>query len=111
MPPAAIKQPYGPLRMRYEPNTKELYITAAEFRKFFTMRQVDVRESLKHLAQAGIAKHNGWSEVKRIGAGAVGSLSGLGARCYVFDGTAIGIDEGSFKVEGLEEIATDPTVT
>ncbi len=27
------------------------------------------------------------------------------------DGTAIGIDEGSFKVEGLEEIATDPTVT
>jgi uncharacterized protein (DUF927 family) len=111
MPPAAIKQPYGPLRMRYEPNTKELYITAAEFRKFFTMRQVDVRESLKHLAQAGIAKHNGLSEVKRIGAGAVGSLSGLGARCYVFDGTAIGIDEGSFKVEGLEEIATDPTVT
>lgn len=104
LPPAAIKQPYGALRMRYEPNTKELYITAAEFRKFFTIRQVDVRESLRHLAQAGIAKNNGLAEVKRIGAGAVGNLSGLGARCYVFDGTAIGIDEGSFKVEGLEEI-------
>ena len=104
MPPAAIRQPHGPLRMRYEPNTKELYITAAEFRKFFTSRQVDVRESLRHLAQAGIAKNNGLSEVKRIGAGAVGNLSGLGARCYVFDGTAIGIDEAAFKAEALDGI-------
>ena len=108
IPPAAIRQPYGPLRMRYEPNTKELYITAAEFRKFFTARQVDVRESLKHLAQAGIAKNNGLAEVKRIGAGAVGNLSGLGARCYVFDGTAIGIDEGAFKTEALDSIIATP---
>lgn len=105
VPPAAIRQPYGPLRMRYEPNTKELYITASEFRKFFTIRQVDVKESLKHLAAAGIAKNDGLAEVKRIGAGAVGNLSGLGARCYVFDGTAIGVDEGAFKADPISGIA------
>ena len=33
---------------------------------------------------------------KRIGAGAVGGLSGLCVRCYVIDGTALGIDETSF---------------
>ena len=106
MPPAAIKQPHGPLRMRYEPNTKELFITAADYRKFFTMRQVDVRESTKLLSAAGIMKNNGLAEVKRIGAGAVGSLSGLGARCYVFDGAAIGISENSFTTPALEETGT-----
>lgn len=97
MPPAPIQSPRGQLRMRYEPNTKELFVTAGEYRKFFTGRQVDVRESLRHLAEAGIAKNKGLAEVKRIGAGAVGSMSGLGVRCYVFDGAAIGIDENHFK--------------
>lgn len=104
IPPAAIKQPHGPLRLRYEPNTKELFITAADFRKFFTARQVDVKESIKVLAEAGIAKNKGTAEVKRIGAGAVGSMSGLGARCYVFDGTAIGIDEGAFQAGDLSDV-------
>ena len=71
-----------------------------------TMRQVDVRESTKLLSTAGIMKNNGLAEVKRIGAGAVGSLSGLGARCYVFDGAAIGISKNSFTTPALEDTGT-----
>jgi hypothetical protein len=87
------------LRLRYEPDTKELFITSAEFRAFFTKRQVDVRESLKHLAAAGIVKHDGKSDTKRIGAGAVGGMTGLNVRCYVFDGKAMGIDATAFQTE------------
>ena len=99
LPQAPIVTPRGVLRMRYEPDTKELFITSAEFRAFFTKRQVDVRESLRHLAIAGIVKYEGKSEVKRIGAGAVGGMLGLNVRCYVFDGKAMGIDANSFQTE------------
>ena len=97
IPPAPIVQPRGPLRLRYEPDTKEMYITSAEFRAFFTKRQVDVRESLKHLVEAGILLENGRSVTKRIGAGAVGGMTGLNVRCYVFDGKAMGIDAAAFQ--------------
>ena len=97
LPQAPIVSPRGSLRLRYEPDTKELFITSAEFRAFFTKRQVDVRESLKHLAAAGIVKHDGKSDTKRIGAGAVGGMTGLNVRCYVFDGKAMGIDATAFQ--------------
>jgi hypothetical protein len=97
IPPAPIVQPRGALKLRYEPDTKLLFITAADFRKFFASKQVDVKESIKWLVQNHILIPPGIAEVKRIGAGAVGGLSGLGVRCYVFDGTAIGIDEASFQ--------------
>lgn len=99
LPQAPIVTPRGPLRMRYEPDTKELFITSAEFRSYFTKRQVDVRESLAHLARAGIVKYEGRSETKRIGAGAVGGMTGLNVRCYVFDGKAMGIDATAFQTE------------
>lgn len=97
IPQAPIVSPRGALRMRYEPDTKELFITSAEFRAFFTKKQVDVRESLRHLAEAGIVRNNGRAEVKRIGSGAVGGMSGLNVRCYAFDGKAMGIDASSFQ--------------
>jgi hypothetical protein len=97
LPQAPIVSPRGSLRLRYEPDTKELFITSAEFRAFFTKRQVDVRESLKHLAAAGIVKFDGKSDTKRIGAGAVGGMTGLNVRCYVFDGKAMGIDATAFQ--------------
>ena len=50
MPPAAIKQPHGPLRMRYEPNTKELFITAADYRKFFTGKVDDLEGAPREFA-------------------------------------------------------------
>lgn len=98
-PPAPIVMPKGQLRMRYEPDTKELFITVAQYREYFASRQVDVRDSLVKLALAGIVKHEGKSHTVRIGAGAVGGLSGLAVRCYVFDGAAIGLDETAFTDE------------
>jgi hypothetical protein len=94
--------PKGSLKLRYEPDTKELFITVAEYRKYFAGRQVDVKDSLAKLAAAGIAKYEGKSHTVRIGAGAVGGLSGLSVRCYVFDGAAIGLDENSFA-DGAQE--------
>ena len=99
IPQAPIVTPRGALRMRYEPDTKTLFITSAEFRAFFTNRQVDVRESLRHLAEVGIVRNEGRAEVKRIGSGAVGGMAGLNVRCYVFDGKAMGIDATSFQKE------------
>jgi len=99
LPQAPIVSPRGVLRMRYEPDSKELFVTSAEFRSFFTKKQVDVRESLRHLAAAGIVKHDGKAETKRIGAGAIGGMTGLNVRCYVFDGKAMGIDATSFQTE------------
>ena len=97
MPSAPIQSPKGQLKMRYEPDTKELMITVAEFRKHFSARQVDVKESLMRMGRAGIVKHDGKSVTVRIGAGAIGSLSGLAVRCYIFDGEAIGIDQTVFS--------------
>ena len=96
LPSAPIVAPRNALKMRYEPDTKELFITVADFRTHFTKKQVDVRESLRALAEIGVLKNNGIALAKRIGAGAVGGLSGLCVRCYVVDGTALGIDENSF---------------
>jgi uncharacterized protein (DUF927 family) len=96
VPQAPIAMPRNMLRMRYEPDTKELFITTADFRAYFTKKQVDVKESLKAMALANIVKNNGVAIAKRIGAGAVGGLAGLCIRCYVFDGEAIGIDESAF---------------
>jgi uncharacterized protein (DUF927 family) len=99
MPSAPIQSPKGQLKMRYEPDTKELIVTVAEFRKHFSARQVDVKESLARMARAGIVKNEGKSTTVRIGAGAIGSLSGLAVRCYIFDGETIGIDQTAFAAQ------------
>lgn len=96
MPERPIQMPRGPLRLRYEPNTKELIIAVSDLRTYFAARQVDVKDSLAKLANARIAKYEGKSRPIRLGAGAVGSLGGLSVRCYVFDGDAIGISEDAF---------------
>lgn len=88
--------PKGPLRMRYDPMTRELSISVPDLRRFFALRQVDVRDSIARLNKAGYMKHDGKSHPIRMGAGAVGGLSGIPIRCYVFDGDAIGINESAF---------------
>ena len=97
LPERPAVTPKGPLRMRYDPETRELAIAVAEFRRFFAMRQVDVKDSITRLNQAKYMKHDGKSYPTRLGAGAVGGLSGIAIRCYVFDGDAIGIDETAFS--------------
>lgn len=89
--------PKGPLRMRYDPTTRELAISVPELRRFFAARQVDVKDSIARLNTSGYMKHDGKSHPTRLGAGAVGGLSGIPIRCYVFDGDAIGIDETAFS--------------
>lgn len=96
LPERPAMTPKGKLVMRYDPDTKTLAIPVAELRKYFTSRQVDVRDSLARLTTAGYIKHGGKSHPTRIGAGAVGGLSGIAVRCYIFDGDIIGIDETAF---------------
>jgi hypothetical protein len=88
--------PKGPLRMRYDPVTCELAIAVPEFRKFFSLRQVDVKDSIQRLHAAGFMKFDGKSHPVRLGAGAIGGLTGIPVRCYVFDGNALGIDATIF---------------
>jgi hypothetical protein len=96
MPERPAVTPKGKLCMRYDPDNRTLAIPVAELRKYFTGRQVDVRDSLARLTEAKYLKHGGKSHPTRIGAGAVGGLSGIAVRCYVFDGDVIGIDETAF---------------
>jgi len=101
LPERPAVTPKGALRMRYDPDTRELAISVAEFRRFFAMRQVDVKDSIVRLNKAHYMKHDGKSHPTRLGAGAVGGLSGIAIRCYVFDGDAIGIDETAFTTPAV----------
>lgn len=96
MPERPVISPKGSLKMRYDPDTRELAISSAELRKYLTARQVDVKEAMAILAREGLVKHDGMARPTRIGAGAVGGLSGLSLRCYIFDGDAFGIDRANF---------------
>ena len=97
LPERPAISPKGQLRMRYDPVTHELAISVPEFRKFFASRQVDVKDSIARLNAINFMKHDGKSHPVRLSSGAVGGLSGIPIRCYVFDGAAIGIDATIFN--------------
>ena len=94
--PAGITPPKGALRMRYEPDTQDLVIVAQDLKKFFVERRIDFRSSLAELRSAGVlrvpTKPGEFTIVRRIAAGAVGSLNAPPTRCYVFDGKALGMN-------------------
>jgi hypothetical protein len=92
--------PNGPLRLRYYPDTQEMAIPSGEFRKFFSAKQVDVKDALARLHAANFMKHDGKSHPLRIGAGALGGMAGILTRCYVFDAKALGIDATQFTPTG-----------
>jgi hypothetical protein len=81
---APVDMPHGPLRIRYEPDTKHMIIAATELRNYFVERRVDFRSSLEAFVAAGALADTG-SVSRRLSAGAHGSLKGPPARCYVFD--------------------------
>ena len=95
-PQAPIREPRGPLRLRYEPDTHELWIPSAAMRDYFVTRQVDFQHAIKGLTAAGILKNRGVSVTKRIGAGAVGGFESMGIRCYCINGEVVGIDKSVF---------------
>lgn len=88
----------GPLRMRYEPDSRELWIPSSALRDFFVSRQVDFRQALSELTRLGIVKNEGTPIVKRLGAGALGSFEAAGVRSYCIDGAAMGIENDAFAV-------------
>ena len=53
---APIKEPFGELLVRYEPDTKLLFIDAEAFQKWCTDRQVAYKSTLKALKQSAGAE-------------------------------------------------------
>jgi len=94
-PSAPIHEPRGALKLRYEPDSDELVITCADLRTFFVDRRVDFKASLRVFKGMGAlvtkAGTNELSVVRRIAAGAVGSMKSPATRCYVFKGAALGV--------------------
>jgi hypothetical protein len=93
-PQAPIRELRGnALKVRYEPDTKELYIVSSDFKKYLHSKQIDTRRGLDALSSAGILMNNGADVHKRIGAGALLGVPGTVTRCLCFSGLAMGIEE------------------
>ena len=88
---APITMPRGQLKMRYEPDTKLLWIPASEFKTYLTNRQISAREAIRMLADIGVLQHNGNTIVKRISSGALGGFESTAIRCFVFDGAQLSL--------------------
>ena len=52
--PAPIQEPYGELIIRYEPDTKQMYIVAKVFKDDCVERQLNYKETMKQLQTKGI---------------------------------------------------------
>jgi hypothetical protein len=102
---APIQTPRGPLRLRYEPDTHELWIPSAALRDCFVSRQIDSRQGIEELVQAGIIKSS-TAATKRIGAGAVGNFSSMGVRSFCINGKAMGLNADMFT--GTDEVSPSP---
>lgn len=89
--PAPISSPKGPLRMRYEPDTKELWIPAGAIKDVLVSRQVDVRSVLPALGTMGFLKFDGKAQSKRLSSGLVGGVDNAVVRCYCIDAAKAGM--------------------
>ena len=49
-----LLEPRGELMIRYEPDTKELYVSAKAFKDFCVRQQINYKAALKELEQGGI---------------------------------------------------------
>lgn len=91
MPAAPIEAPKNALRLRYEPDNKELWIPANELRDYLVKHQVDVKQTLRRLTDMNVLKHEGKAVLKRIAAGSIGSMSMPPVRSFCFDSDALGV--------------------
>lgn len=85
---AAITVPKGPIAMRYEPDTKELWIPCSVLRAYLTDKQVDYRATISALQNSGVLKHEKGSN-KRLASGAISGFSAGAVRCYCLDTTKL----------------------
>ena len=54
MAPLPLLEPRGELMIRYEPDTKDLYIAANVFKKFCVTQQINYRSTLQELGKMGV---------------------------------------------------------
>lgn len=92
LPMAPVREPRVALKMRYEPDTRELWIPTTLLRDYFVDRQVDMGMAVAALVRAGYLKHGGAPQAKRIGAGSIYGFGAGPTRCYCFDGDQMGVD-------------------
>lgn len=93
----------GPLRMRYEPDTRELWIPSNALRDYLVSRQIDFRQAIGELTRLNVLKNEGVPSVKRLGAGALGSFEAAGVRSYCINGAAMGIDNDALPIQSAED--------
>lgn len=108
VPSPAVQVPRGPLRLRFEPDTKEVWIPASVLRDYFVERQVDVKYAMRELSTHGVMKHNGAAVAKRIGSGALFGLEASSIRSYCFDAEQLGMDLDAFCMNPDGSEPSDP---
>ena len=52
--PLPTQEPRGELLIRFEPDTKDLYITAKSFKNHCVTRQINYKDTLEHLGKMGV---------------------------------------------------------
>lgn len=93
---APILEPRGALIIRYEPDTKRMYINASEFKKDCVERQINYRETIKLLDAKGIYIGSG---TKRLSKGMKVAAPGV---------HAITLDCSNPDFISMEHIAPEP---
>lgn len=91
-------EPKGELIIRYEPDTKRMFITAKSFKDDCVKLQVNYKETLKFLEESGIYKG---TTVKRMSKGTKVNAPGVHALIMDF------ADSDLFDVDTLEEVKED----
>jgi hypothetical protein len=95
---APLLEPRGELMIRWEPDTKKMFIAVASFKKDCAEIQVNYKETLRQLKEQGIMKEKG-KVLKRINKGM--KLEGPPIYCLEFDtsiqeffnvGTTLGLE-------------------
>jgi hypothetical protein len=80
MTPAPILEPYGELIIRYEPDTKKMFIVNKAFKTDCVERQINFKNTLKQLHEKGIYKG---STTRRMTTGT--KIKGLPVHVIEFD--------------------------
>jgi len=113
IPPAALQTPRMELRMRFEPDTGELWVPGNVLREFLTERQVDFRQAIKEWNERGMMKHGGLATSKRIGAGAILGFEAGVTRSYCFIAEELGVTTSNFTSQLRDDAgeATQPDRT
>ena len=85
MPMMPVMEPKGELLVRYEPDTKRMYIAAKPFKQDCVNVQVNYKETLETLKKSGVFLDTG---VKRLSKGM--KVMTPGVYCLIFDTSAAG---------------------